>query len=56
MQTTQEQGTKTIEFSPISNRNDVTGNTPETIEDDSQTIRTSFTEKFDGMLGDGTEG
>ena len=29
------QGTKTIELSPISNGNEVTGNTPETIKDDS---------------------
>ena len=45
-----EQGTKTIEFSPIGNGNEITGNTPEKIKDDSQTKRTSFTERFAAMV------
>ena len=46
-----EQGTKTIEFSPIGNGDETTNNTPETIKDDTQTKRSSFTESFAAMLG-----
>ena len=38
-----EQEKKTIEISPIDIVEDTTGNKPETIKDDSQTKRTSFT-------------
>ena len=48
---TYRQGTKTIEFSPIGNGEEITNNTPETIQDDSQTKRTSFTEKLTAMVG-----
>ena len=34
MPNVKEQGTKTIEFSPIGNVNEITINTPETIKDD----------------------
>ena len=47
----EEQGKNTIEFSPIGNGVEVT-NTPETIENDSQTKRTSFTERIAAMVGD----
>ena len=50
MQTTEDQGTKTIDLSPISNRNEVIGNTPEPIKENSQTKRTFFTEKIAGMV------
>ena len=42
---------KTIEFSPIDNVEGTTSNTPETIKDDSQTKRTSFTERIAAMVG-----
>ena len=51
MPNVEEQGTKTIEFSPIGNGDEITNNTPETIKDDSQTKRTSFTERFGAMVG-----
>ena len=38
-------------FSPIGNGNEVTGNTPETIKDDSQTKRTLFMERYAAMVG-----
>ena len=47
----EEQEKKTIEFSPIDIVEDTTGNTPETIKDDSQTKRTSFTERIAAMVG-----
>ena len=47
----EEQGTKTIEFSPTGNGDEITNNTPETIKDDSQTKRTSFTKRFAAMVG-----
>ena len=50
MSNVEEQGAKTIEFSPIGNGNEITGNTPETIKNDSQTKRTSFTQKFASMV------
>ena len=40
-----------MEFSPIDTVEDTTGNTPETIKDESQTKRTSFTERFAMMVG-----
>ena len=43
MPSTVEQVKKTIEFSPIGNQEEVTI-TPETIKDDSQTKKTSFTD------------
>ena len=51
MPNVEEQGTKTIEFSPKGNGNEVTDNTPATIKDDSQTKKTSITEKFAAMVG-----
>ena len=36
MPNTDDQEAKTIEFSPIDNGNEITGNTPETRKDDSQ--------------------
>ena len=48
---TYRQETKSIEFSPIGNGKEITNNTPETIQDDSQTKRTSFTEKLTAMVG-----
>ena len=47
----EEQEKKTIEFSPIDIVEDTTSNTPETIKDDSQTTRRSFTEKIAAMVG-----
>ena len=52
MPNVEEQGTKTFEFSPKGNGNDeVTDNTPATIKDDSQTKKTSITERFAAMVG-----
>ena len=45
-----EQENKTIEFSPIDIVDDTTSNTPETIRDDSQAKRTSFTERIAMMV------
>ena len=42
----EQQETKTIEFSPIGNGYEITNNTLETMKDDSQIKRTSFTERF----------
>ena len=47
----EEQEKKTIEFSTIDLGEDTTGNTPETIKDDSQTKKTSFTERIVAMVG-----
>ena len=47
---TYRQGTKTIEFSPIVNGEEITNSTPETIQDDLQTKTTSFTEKLTAMV------
>ena len=44
MPNAEEQEKKSIEFSPIDTVEDTTSSTPETIKDDSQTKRTSFTE------------
>ena len=51
MPNAEEQGKKTIEFSPIDIIEDATSNTPETIKDDSQTKRTSLTERVAAMVG-----
>ena len=51
MPNVEEQEKKTIEFSPIDIVDDTTSNTPETIKDDSQTKRTSFTERIAMMVG-----
>ena len=51
MPNTEEQKQKSMEFSPIDTVEDTTGNTPETIKDESQTKRTSFTERFAMMVG-----
>ena len=50
MPNVEEQGTKTIDFSPLGNGNEITGNTPETIKDESQTERTSLSERFAAMI------
>ena len=46
MPNAEEQKQKTMEFLPIDTVEDTTGNTPETKKDESQTKRTSFTERF----------
>ena len=51
MRNAEEQEKKTIEFSPIDIVDDTTTNTPETLNDDSQTKRTSFTERIAMMVG-----
>ena len=51
MPNAEEQKQNTMEFSPIDTVEDTTGNTPETIKDESQTKRTSFTERFAMMVG-----
>ena len=51
MPNAEEQEKKTIEFSPINIAEDTTSNTPETIKDDSQTKRKSFTERIAIMVG-----
>ena len=47
----EEQGTKTIEFSPKGNGNEITDNTPATVKYDSQTKKISITERFAAMVG-----
>ena len=51
MPNVKEQDKKTIEFSPIDIVDDTRSNTPETIKEDSQTKRTSFTERIAMMVG-----
>ena len=51
MPNAEEQEKKTIEFSPIENVEETTSNTPKTIKDDSQTKRTSFTERIAAIVG-----
>ena len=48
---TYRQGTKSIEFSLIDNGEEIINNTQETTQDESQTKRTSFTEKLKAMVG-----
>ena len=47
----EDQNPKTVEFSPIDALEDTTGNTRETVKDDSQVKKTSFTEKLAMMVG-----
>ena len=47
----EDQNLKTVEFSPIDALEDTTGNTRETVKDDSQVKKTSFTEKLAMMVG-----
>ena len=47
----EEQKQKLMEFSPINIVEDTTGNTPETIKDESQAKKTSFTERIAMMVG-----
>ena len=51
MPNAEEQKQKSMEFSPIDSVEDTTGNTPETIKDESQAKRTSFTEKIAMLVG-----
>ena len=51
MPNAEEQKQKLMEFSPIDTVEDTTGNTPETIKDESQAKRTSFTERIAMMVG-----
>ena len=46
MPNAEEEKQKTMDFSPIDTVEDTTGNTPETIKDEYQTKKTSFTEGF----------
>ena len=50
MPNAEEPNPKPMEFSPIDNVEDTTGNTPETVKDESQK-RTSFTERLAMMVG-----
>ena len=51
MPNAEESNPKPIEFSPIDTVEDTTGNTPETVKDDSQAKRTSFPERLAMMVG-----
>ena len=51
MPNAEEPNPKLIEFSPIDNVEDAIGNTEETVKEDSQVKKTSFTEKFAMMIG-----
>ena len=51
MPNAEEPNPKPIEFSPIDNVEDAIGNTEETVKEDSQVKRTSFTEKLAMMVG-----
>ena len=51
MPNVEEQQKKTIELSLIGNVDETTNNTPETIKDDSETKRRSFTGRFAAMVG-----
>ena len=51
MPNAEEPNPKSIEFSPIDTVEDTTGNTPETVKDESQAKTTSFTEKLAMMVG-----
>ena len=51
MPNAEEPNPKPIEFSPIDNVEDAIGNTEETVKEDSQVKRTSFTEKLTMMVG-----
>ena len=47
----EEPNPKSMEFSPLDNVEDTTGKTPETVKDESQAKRTSFTERLAIMVG-----
>ena len=51
MPNAEEPNPKPIEFSPIDDAEDAIGNTEETVKEDSQVKRTSFTEKLAIMVG-----
>ena len=51
MPNAEEPNPKSMEFSPIDTVEDTTGNTPETVKDESQAKRTSFTERLAMMIG-----
>ena len=51
MPNAEEQNQKTMEFSPLDTMEDTTGNTPETVKDESHIKRTSFTERIAMMVG-----
>ena len=51
MPNAEKQNPKSMEFSPIDTVEDTTGNTPETVKDESQAKRTSFTERLALMVG-----
>ena len=51
MPNAEEQNQKSMEFSPIDTGKDTTGNTPETVKDESQVKRTSFAERIAMMVG-----
>ena len=51
MPNAEEPNPKPMEFSPIDTVEDTTDNTPETVKDDSQAKRTSFTERLAMMVG-----
>ena len=51
MPNAEETNQKSMEFSPISTVEDTTGKTPETVRDESQVKRTSFTERLAMMVG-----
>ena len=51
MPNAEERNQKSMEFSPIDTVEDTTGKTPETIKDESQVKRTSFTERIAMMVG-----
>ena len=51
MPNAEEPNPKSMEFSPIDNVEDTTGNTPETVKDESQAKTTSSTEKLAIMVG-----
>ena len=50
MPNAEKPGTKTVGFSRIGNENEVNGSRPKTIKDDSQTMKTSFTERFAAIV------
>ena len=51
MPNAEEPNPKSMEFSPIDTVEDTTGNTPETVKDECQAKRTSFTERLAMMVG-----
>ena len=51
MPNAEEPNSKPIEFSPIDNVEDAIGNTEETVKEDSQVKKTSFTERLAMMVG-----